>query len=68
MNIAMGLALTAASIGAIYAIWTKLRWPGIAIVVVLALLAVLIRPKPEAEPEAEETAASEDDPGGAEEA
>ena len=74
MNIAMGVAFVAASIGAGSAIWSKTEfyfgsgWVGVGAVALLVVLALVIRPNPEAEPEAEETAASEDDPGGAEEA
>ncbi|MFP6739077.1 MAG: divalent metal cation transporter, partial [Planctomycetota bacterium] len=74
MNIAMGVAFVAASIGAGFAIWSKTKfyfgsgWYGVGAVAVLVVLAIVIRPVPEAEPEAEETAAPEDEPGGAEEA
>ena len=74
MNIAMGVAFVAASIGAGFAIWSKTKfyfgsgWYGVGAVALLVVAAIVIRPIPEAEPEAEETAAPEDDPGGAEEA
>jgi bacteriorhodopsin len=70
----MGVAFVAASIGAGFAIWSKTKfyfgsgWYGVGAVAVLVVLAIVIRPIPEAEPEAEETAAPEDEPGGAEEA
>ena len=50
MNIAMGVAFLAASIGAGYAIWNKLQWWGVGIVGALVVLALVIRPKPEASP------------------
>ena len=46
MNIAMGIAFLAAAIGAGYAIWNKLQWWGVAIVAVLVVLALVIRPMP----------------------
>ena len=69
MNIAMGVAFMAASIGAGFAIWSKTQfyfgsgWFGVGAVAFLVLLAVVIRPTPEAEPEAGEREA--DDPAGA---
>jgi len=74
MNIAMGVAFVAASIGAGFAIWSKTKfyfgsgWYGVGAVAVLVVLAIVIRPIPEAEPEVEETAEPEDDSGRAEEA
>ena len=46
MNIAMGIAFLAAAMGAGYAIWNKLQWWGVAIVAVLVVLALVIRPMP----------------------
>ena len=51
MNIAMGVAFMAASIGAGFAIWSKTEfyfgsgWYGVAAVAVLIALALVIRPK-----------------------
>ena len=45
MNLAMGVAFTVASVGAGYAIWTKQQWKGVAVVAVLIVLALVIRPK-----------------------
>ena len=70
MNIAMGVAFMAASIGAGFAIWSKTQfyfgsgWFGVGAVAFLVLLAVVIRPTPGAEPEAGKREA--DDPAGAE--
>ena len=70
MNIAMGVAFVAASIGAGFAIWSKTAfyfgsgWYGVGAVALLVVAAVVIRPLPEAE----EAAAPGDDAGGAEEA
>ncbi|MCH2586777.1 MAG: hypothetical protein MK138_18640, partial [Planctomycetes bacterium] len=41
----MGVAFTVASVGAGYAIWTKQQWKGVAVVAVLIVLALVIRPK-----------------------
>ena len=52
MNIAMGVAFVAASIGAGFAIWSKTKfyfgsgWYGVGAVAVLVVLAIVIRPKP----------------------
>ena len=60
MNIAMGVAFVAASIGAGFAIWSKTKfyfgsgWYGVGAVAMLVVAAIVIRPIPEAEPEAEE--------------
>ena len=70
MNIAMGVAFMAASIGAGFAIWSKTQfyfgsgWFGVGAVAFLVLLAVVIRPTPGADPEAGKREA--DDPAGAE--
>jgi len=62
MNIAMGVAFVAASIGAGFAIWSKTKfyfgsgWYGVGAVALLVVAVIVIRPVPE------------DDPGGAEEA
>ena len=52
MNIAMGVAFVAASIGGGFAIWSKTKfyfgsgWYGVGAVAVLVVLAIVIRPKP----------------------
>lgn len=42
MNIAMGLALLAATIGAGFAIWSKVKWIGVGCVAAYILLAVIV--------------------------
>ena len=66
MNIAMGIAFLAAAIGAGYAIWNKLQWWGVAIVAVLVLLALVIRPMPGAGDAVDAADAGEPEAGGGE--